>query len=218
MPRATANVTVRHPTTLSVRMKPADVAKLSRLLGVRGLPEGFQRRLEDAINICRQHIRRSPPTDQQTALALDEIAWHAEALCLLLGQPGDAVAGPLALLRRLLPDGLDGLRQTQDALDDLTQAARWARQAPARHDLAVSPRSAKVSMAVRIAELLDDCGITPVLTTEPKPSAYLQVVKVALGYMGGGDMREIPVEGLEAWRQHVQRAMAGPRKSEHFCT
>lgn len=210
MPRATANVTICRPVSPSVRLEHDDATRLRAVLGARVFTDEFRRRLETAVSICRQHIRRGPPTEEQADLALEQIAKHAQALVLLLGRPGDAVDGPLARLRRALLGGLDQLRRTQDDLEALRWVARQAQSTAPSRDLNMSPRSAKVSLCCRIAELLDDYDIIPVLTTEPKPSAYLQVVKVALGYVGSGDMREIPSEGLKAWRDHVQEAMAGP--------
>lgn len=210
MPRATANVTVHRPTSHSVSLSASVCQRLCNAFGMRSLPDGFQQRLEDAINLFWQYTRRRPPSEKQAALAFEAIEQHAQALYHLLGQPGDAIDGPLAHLCRCLPGGLNQLRQTQNSIEEMTHAARRARSVPAKHDLAMSPHSAKVSMAIRIAELLDDYGIAPMLTTEPKPSIYLQVVKVALGHVGGGDMREIPAEGLRVWREYVQRAMAGP--------
>lgn len=207
MPRATANVAVCRPVSASIPLTRDSATRLRTLLGVRSLPEGFHQRLETLVNACRQHALRQAPTDAQAALALKQIAEHAQALVHLLGGQGDAVAGALARLRREVPGGLDSVRQMQGGIEWLMWGAQRARNTPPAYDLNMSPRSAKVSMAAGIAELLDDYGIPQTTTTEPKLSIYMAVVKEALSYVGSGDLRDIPREGLQVWRDQVRGAV-----------
>ncbi len=202
MPRATANFTVRHPITKPVELGCEYDGELSTMLGRCELPDRFKPRLEHLIGTCRQHILRKVPLETERVLVLDAIEKHLLAVVHLLGQPGDAVAGPLASLRRELPGGLSELRDFQSHAESVMAAAEKARRTPLEMDLNMSHRSAKESMAAGIVGLLHDCDIRATTTLEPR-SSYLQLVEFALLHVDPkrpGDAKGIAAKGLKAWR------------------
>jgi hypothetical protein len=200
MPRATVNFTVQHPISTRIQLGWEYDAELCNMLGVQELPNGIKHRLEHLIGACRHYVLRKVPSETERVLVLDAIAKHLHAVVHLLGRPGDAVGGPLASLRRELPGGLGDLRDYQSRTEHVMQAAEKALRTPPAHDLDVSPRAAKVTLAAGLAELLEGYGIKPTTTTE---STYLQLVEWALDHVAPktpGDVIRIASEGLRAWR------------------